>query len=167
MFPVKTAGFANVAFSNGSLPAGFLKRISKNQPLSAPSDVKRYFVSPEESGQICMLAAMLGNNRNIFFLKLEEAQMTSFDKIAENILHSMGYEIIYCNSDGEVIENAANRSGNAPYPAHFSKSDTSSKKSFEEFYIEGEAVDMGSYKGLGVITNKSPPDREKSNNPDK
>ena len=84
-FSVKTARFANVAFSNGSLPAGFLERINRRQPISAPSDVKRYFVSPEESGQICMLAAILGENRNIFFPKLAEAQMTSFDRIAEDM----------------------------------------------------------------------------------
>lgn len=81
-FPVKTARFANVAFSNGSLPAGFLQRIEKQQPLSAPSDVQRYFVSPEESGQICMMACILGENRNIFFPKLKTSQMQSFDYIA-------------------------------------------------------------------------------------
>ncbi len=161
VFPVKTARFANVAFSNGSLPAGFLERINKNQPLSAPSDVKRYFVSPEESGQICMLATMLAQNRNIFFPKLEEAQMTSFDHIAEDLLHSRGYEIEYCNSDEEAIERATCRIDNAPYPVHFGESDTSGEKAFEEFYIEGEAVDMETYKGLGVITDKTIPDKEK------
>ena len=105
-FPVKTARFANVAFSNGSLPAGFLERIRKLQPLSAPSDVKRFFVSPEESGQICMLACMLGNNREIFFPKLEEAQMMQFDSIAGNLLHEYGYEVLNCKSDEEAIEEA-------------------------------------------------------------
>ena len=98
-FPVKTARFANVAFSNGSLPDGFLKRIQKLQPLSAPSDVKRFFVSPEESGQICMLACMLGNNREIFFPKLEEAQMMRFDSIARELLNVYGYEVLECESD--------------------------------------------------------------------
>ena len=87
-FPVKTARFANVAFSNGSLPAGFLERIQKQQPISAPTDTKRYFVSPEESGQICMLACMLGKNREIFFPKLEQAQMMTFDRIAVDLLHT-------------------------------------------------------------------------------
>ena len=105
-FPVKTARFANVAFSNGSLPAGFLARISKLQPISAPSDVRRYFVSPEESGQICMLACMLGNNREIFFPKLEEEQMMTFDKIATNLLHEYGYEVLECSSDEEAIDKA-------------------------------------------------------------
>ena len=133
-FAVKTARFANVAFSNGSLPAGFLERIGKRQPLSAPSDVKRYFVSPEESGQICMLSAMLGDNRNIFFPRLEEASMMTFDRIAEELLSSMGYEIDCCDSDVEAIEKSRNWTEGKPYPVHFSVSDTSGEKSFEEFF---------------------------------
>lgn len=160
-FPVKTARFANVAFSNGSLPAGFLDRINQRQPLSAPSDVKRYFVSPQESGQICMLSAMLGENRNIFFPKLEEAQMTTFDRIAEDLLTSMGYEIDYCNSDEEAIRKAAKWTGGKPYPVHFSASDTSGEKAYEEFFVDGESVDMDRFKTLGVITDKAIPDRNK------
>ncbi len=158
-FPVKTARFANVAFSNGSLPLGFLERINQHQPLSAPSDVKRYFVSPKESGQICMLSAMLGQNRAIFFPKLEEAQMTTFDRIAEDLLTSYGYEIDYCCSDAEAIEKSKDWNENKPYPVHFSASDTSGEKAFEEFYIPGEAVDMDRFKSLGVITDKAIPDR--------
>ena len=160
-FPVKTARFANVAFSNGSLPAGFLERITRHQPLSAPSDVKRYFVSPAESGQICMLSAMLGSNRAIFFPKLEEASMTTFDRIAEDLLHSMGYEVDRCTTDEEAIRKSVEWTGGAPYPVHFSPSDTSGEKSYEEFYIPGEAVDMQSFKSLGVITDKPVPDRKK------
>lgn len=141
-FPVKTARFANMAFSNGSLLAGFLERVNQKQPLSAPSDVKRYFVSPQESGQIYMLSAMLGDNRNIFFPKLEEAQMTTFDKIAEDLLKTMGYEIDYCKSDEEAIEKAYSWKCGTPYPVHFSISDTSGEKAFEEFFIEGESVDF-------------------------
>ena len=158
-FPVKTARFANVAFSNGSLPAGFLERINQHQPLSAPSDVKRYFVSPQESGQICMLSAMLGANREIFFPKLAEAQMTTFDRIAEDLLTSMGYEIDYCKSDAEAIEKSRIWTEDKPYPVHFSASDTSGEKAFEEFYIPGENVDMYRFSSLGVITDKSIPDR--------
>ncbi|SFV02678.1 polysaccharide biosynthesis protein [Butyrivibrio sp. INlla21] len=160
-FPVKTARFANVAFSNGSLPAGFIDRINQRQPLSAPSDVKRYFVSPQESGQICMLSAMLGDNRNIFFPKLDEAQMTTFDKIAENLLTSMGYEIDYCSSDEEAIDKANRWSEGQPYPVHFSCSDTSGEKAFEEFFIEGEEVDMERFSSLGVITDKQIPNKDK------
>jgi FlaA1/EpsC-like NDP-sugar epimerase len=158
-FPVKTARFANVAFSNGSLPAGFIERISQRQPLSAPSDVKRYFVSPEESGQICMLACMLGDNRDIFFPKLEEAQMTSFDKIAEDLLKAMGYDTDYCASDEEAIGKAVVWTEGDPYPVHFSPSDTSGEKSFEEFFIEGETLDMDRFTSLGVITDKTIPER--------
>lgn len=161
VFPVKTARFANVAFSNGSLPVGFLERISKHQPLSAPSDVKRYFVSPEESGQICMLAAILGDNRNIFFPKLEETQMTTFDRIAEDLLKVMGYQADHCNSDEEAIQKAISWNEGKPYPVHFSASDTSGEKSFEEFYIEGETIDLGRFNSLGIITGKKIPDRKK------
>lgn len=164
VFPVKTARFANVAFSNGSLPAGFLDRLAKHQPLSAPSDVKRYFVSPEESGQICMLAAMLGDNRAIFFPKLDEAQMMTFDAIAVELLREYGYEPRICASDEEAITYAKEHLGGDHsekyYPVHFSASDTSGEKDFEEFYVEGEAVDMESYASLGVITDKPMPDRE-------
>ena len=105
-FPVKTARFANVAFSNGSLPAGFLARIQRLQPLSAPSDVKRYFVSPEEAGQICLLSCILGENRAIFFPKLSEAQMMTFDAISTALLNAHGYEVLECASDKEAIDKA-------------------------------------------------------------
>ena len=158
-FPVKTARFANVAFSNGSLPAGFLERIRQHQPLSAPSDVKRYFVSPQESGQICMLSAMLGANRAIFFPKLDEAQMTTFDRIAADLLTSMGYEVDYCSSDREAIEKSRKWTDGQPYPVYFSSSDTSGEKVFEEFYVESEMVDMFTYQSMGVIKDKVAPRR--------
>lgn len=158
-FPVKTARFANVAFSNGSLPAGFLERINRHQPLSAPSDVKRYFVSPAESGQICMLSAMLGGNRNIFFPKLQEEQMSTFDRIAEDLLHVMGYEIDYCDSDAQAIERAGKWEEGKPYPVYFSPSDTNGEKAFEEFYVDGETIDLKRFSALGVITDKKKPDR--------
>lgn len=161
-FPVKTARFANVAFSNGSLPAGFLSRIQKLQPLSAPSDVKRYFVSPEESGQICMLSCMIGANREIFFPRLEEEQMMTFDKIATALLEEYGYEVLQCESDEEAIEKAeALKAGSMRYPVHYSGSDTSGEKAYEEFYVESEKVDLARLKALGVITDKKIPDENK------
>lgn len=163
-FPVKTARFANVAFSNGSLPAGFLARISKLQPISAPSDVKRYFVSPEESGQICMLACMLGKNREIFFPRLDEEQMMTFDKIAINLLQEYKYDIEMCNSDEEAIEKAVLlKQGSNRYPVHFSISDTSGEKPYEEFYTETEKIDMNRLQALGVVTNKGIPDQGRIN----
>lgn len=161
-FPVKTARFANVAFSNGSLPDGFLKRISKLEPISAPKDVRRYFVSPEESGQICLLAAVLGNNREIFFPKLKEAQMMTFDRIAVDLLHAYGYEVSECESDEEAIEKSEDlKRGSRFYPVHFSLSDTSGEKAAEEFYTEDEQRDMDRFLALGVITGKAVPDKER------
>lgn len=163
-FPVKTARFANVAFSNGSLPAGFLARIAKLQPLSAPSDVKRYFVSPEESGQICMMACMLGNNREIFFPKLRKEQMMRFDTIAEQLLAEHGYEAMKCSSDEEAIEKAAVlMNGSNYYPVHFSESNTSGEKPYEEFFTDDETADQERYRSLGVVTGKNLVDRAELN----
>ena len=161
-FPVKTARFANVAFSNGSLPAGFIARLQKLQPLSAPSDVKRYFVSPEESGQICMLACMLGKNREIFFPRIEKEQMMTFDKIATALLHEHGYEVLECDSDEAAIDEAVKlKSGSRMYPVHFSGSNTSGEKSYEEFYTDEETVDFDRLRALGVVTDKEIPDKDK------
>jgi len=173
-FPVKTARFANVAFSNGSLPAGFIARLSKLQPLSAPSDVKRYFVSPEESGQICMLACMLGNNREIFFPKLSEATMMTFDAIAVELLAEHGYRPLLCESDAEAVKESVNLKQrlsekdnesdlviDATYPVHFSPSNTSGEKGYEEFFTDTEIVDLNRLESLGVVTNKPIPDLDK------
>lgn len=159
-FPVKTARFANVAFSNGSLPAGFLARIQKLQPLSAPSDVRRYFVSPQESGQICLLACILGHNREIFFPKLREAQMMTFDAIGTALLKEHGFTVKECASDADAIEQAqALKQGSTAYPVHYAKSDTSGEKPYEEFFTEEETADMDRLRSLGVITGKPIPDQ--------
>lgn len=164
-FPVKTARFANVAFSNGSLPAGFTARLQKLQPISAPSDVKRYFVSPEESGQICMLSCMLGNNREIFFPKLNEEQMMSFDKIATAFLQENGFEVLECASDEEAIDKAENlKNGSLQYPVHFSGSNTSGEKAYEEFFTDTEIVDQDRLNALGIVTGKEIPDKDKIDN---
>ncbi len=161
-FPVKTARFANVAFSNGSLPAGFLVRLSKLQPLSAPSDVRRYFVSPEESGQICLLSCILGENRAIFFPKLKEAQMGTFDGIARDLLKVHGYEVLECSSDDEAVDKSEKlKSGSKQYPVHFSISDTSGEKPFEEFVTDEETADYNRFSSLGVITGKQIPGKKK------
>lgn len=161
-FPVKTARFANVAFSNGSLPAGFLARIQRLQPLSAPSDVRRYFVSPEESGQICLLSCILGDNRAIFFPKLEEAQMMTFDAIGTELLKAHGYEVLECSSDEEAIDKSeVLKKGSNLYPVHYSVSDTSGEKPFEEFVTDTETADLNRFLSLGVITGKEIPDKDK------
>lgn len=159
-FPVKTARFANVAFSNGSLPASFLARFQKLQPLSAPCDVKRFFVSPQESGQICLLACMLGENRAIFFPKLAKEQMMSFDVIATKFLEAHGYEVLACDSDAQAIEKSlALKQGSKQYPVHYTPSDTSGEKAFEEFVTDTETADMERFASLGVIVGKEMPSK--------
>lgn len=151
-FKVTTARFANVAFSNGSLLAGFIERLMKKQPLSAPNDVKRYFVSPEESGQICMLACMLGRSREIFFPKLGEEQMMTFSCIADAFLQSLGYEVKCCASEEEARQFAAAMPDDSKvYPVYYFASDTTGEKSFEEFYTGDEQVNMRRFAALGVI----------------
>ncbi|MGI6117385.1 MAG: polysaccharide biosynthesis protein [Bilifractor sp.] len=160
-FEVKTARFANVAFSNGSLPAGFLRRIARLQPLSAPSDVRRYFVSPEESGQICMLSCMLGGNREIFFPKLKEAQMMTFDSIATQLLKEYGFKPLLCVSDEEAIDKAQSlKAGSEYYPVHYSRSDTSGEKEYEEFFTDRERTDMDRFRALGIVVGKTIEDTE-------
>jgi FlaA1/EpsC-like NDP-sugar epimerase len=151
-FKVCTARFANVAFSNGSLLAGFVERMMKHQPMSSPSDVKRYFVSPEESGQICMLACMLGNSGEIFFPKLGEEQMMTFSSICDKFLSLQGYKIKYCQSEEEARKFAAEMPADSDtYPVYYFRSDTTGEKDFEEFYIPGEKLNMDRFSSLGVI----------------
>ncbi|MEM9824753.1 MAG: polysaccharide biosynthesis protein, partial [Bacteroidota bacterium] len=151
---ISTARFANVAFSNGSLLFGFIQSMMKRQPLSAPSDVKRYFVSPEESGQLCMLACMLGKSSDIFFPKLDASQMMTFSSIAEHFLASIGLKPHYCVSDEEArLKAKAWTSDNPEYPVYFFKTDTSGEKSFEEFYTATDEVDNHSFNALGVVKN--------------
>ncbi len=153
-FKITTARFANVAFSNGSLLAGFIERIMKKQPLAAPSDVKRYFVSPDESGQICMLACILGNNREIFFPKLGEEQMMTFSDICNDFLYTLGYKPHLCVTDDQAKRYSAEMSeGNKNYPVVYFASNTTGEKDFEEFFIDGEQVNMERFGSLGVIEN--------------
>lgn len=156
-FKITTARFANVAFSNGSLLAGFIERMMKHQPLSSPNDVKRYFVSPEESGQICMLACLLGRNREIFFPKLGEEQMMTFSSIADKFLQALGYEVKYCASEEEARKFAAEMPADSRvYPVYYFKSDTTGEKGYEEFYVPGEHLDLDRFKALGVIDSVKP-----------
>jgi len=156
---ISTARFANVAFSNGSLLASFIERIMKRQPLSAPSDVKRYFVSPEESGQLCMLACLLGGTSDIFFPKLYESQMMTFSAIAEKFLEEIGFDVQYCSSEDEAKSIAKDWSpGDSSYPVYFFKTDTSGEKSFEEFFTKEDTLDMDSFSALGIVKSKELPD---------
>lgn len=151
-FKVTTARFANVAFSNGSLPDGWIHRMQKKQPLAAPSDVKRYFVSPEESGQICMLACILGHGGEVFFPKLSEDQMLTFSDICNEFVKAEGFEKKECDSDAEAKQYASEMSyEGSTYPVVYFKSDTTGEKAFEEFYVPGEKLDMQRFQALGVV----------------
>lgn len=151
-FKVTTARFANVAFSNGSLPDGWIHRLQKKQPLAAPSDVKRYFVSPEESGQICMLACILGKGGEVFFPKLGEDQMLTFSSICDEFLKSEGFQKKECVNDEEAKHYASQMSFDSnTYPVVYFKSDTTGEKAFEEFYVPGEKIDMHRFQALGVV----------------
>ena len=151
-FKVTTARFANVAFSNGSLPDGWIHRLQKKQPLAAPSDVKRYFVSPEESGQICMLACILGNGGEVFFPKLGEDQMLTFSSICDQFVKAEGFDKKECGSDAEAKKYASEMSyEGTTYPVVYFKSDTTGEKAYEEFYIPGERINMNRFMALGVV----------------
>lgn len=152
-YPVTTARFANVAFSNGSLPAGFIERVAKLQPISAPADITRYFVSPQESGEICMLACMLGKSGEIYFPKLGKEQVMTFSDMATKFLEQKGYTIDRCASEDEAINKAKElRNDSVKYPVFYSGSDTTGEKPYEEFFTDQETIEMGRYKSLGVIT---------------
>ena len=151
-FKVTTARFANVAFSNGSLPDGWIHRLQKKQPLVAPSDVKRYFVSPEESGQICMLACILGNGGEVFFPKLGEDQMLTFSAICDEFVKAEGFEKKQCANDAEAVAYAANMGYESEtYPVVYFGSDTTGEKAYEEFYVPGEKIDIHRFQALGVV----------------
>jgi FlaA1/EpsC-like NDP-sugar epimerase len=155
LIPIKTARFANVAFSNGSLLLGFINRLFKKQPWSCPTVIKRFFVSPEEAGQLCLIACVMGETGDIFFPKLdEEKDMIPFDQIAIDLLNHLKLEPDFCNSEKEAISKSLLLNKNSKkYPVFFFKSDTSGEKSFEEFYTDDEELDLKSFNELGVIKN--------------
>lgn len=152
---ITTARFANVAFSNGSLPQGFIERMNRRQPLSCPLGIKRFFVSPQEAGELCLLASVLGESGDIIFPKLDpERDMMSFDSIAVGLLKYMGMEPDICVNEEEARQKASKLDeGSQFYPVYFFESDTSGEKPFEEFYTEGEVIDNDRFVSLGVIKN--------------
>ena len=151
-FKVTTARFANVAFSNGSLLDGWIHRLQKKQPLAAPSDVRRYFVSPEEAGQICMLACILGNGGEVFFPKLREDQMLTFSSLCDDFVNAEGFSKVEFKNDYEAKHYDANMSYESKvYPVVYFKSDTTGEKAYEEFYVSGEKINMERFSTLGVV----------------
>jgi len=159
---ISTARFANVAFSDGSLLHGFNQRIEKRQPIAAPSDIKRYFVTPQESGELCLMSCIFGENRDIFFPKLSEAlHLISFSDIAIKYLKDKGYEPYLCNSEDEARELIKTLPEQGKWPCLFTKSNTTGEKDFEEFYTDKEALDMSRFENLGVIKNTPEFDEDK------
>ena len=153
---ISTARFANVAFSDGSLLHGFNQRFAKRQPISAPNDVRRYFVTPQESGELCLMSCLLGDNRDIFFPKLsEQLHLTSFSDIAERYIRNLGYEPFHCSTEQEARDRSTELITSKRWPCYFFKSDTSGEKDFEEFFTDNEVLDMDRFKSLGVIKNEA------------
>lgn len=160
---ISTARFANVAFSNGSLPAGFIERLLKQQPFSCPSDVRRYFVSPQESGEICLMSCILGNSGEIFFPKLDaEKDLVYFADMAKAFLEELGYEPLICKTENEARE-LVSHINNGQYPLYLFDSDTSGEKLVEEFYTEDEELEMNRFHALGVVKNAPRRSKEELN----
>jgi len=152
---ISMARFANVAFSDGSLLHGFNQRFAKKQPFSAPNDVRRYFVTPQESGELCLLSGLLGENRDIFFPKLsEKLHLITFAEIAVRYLKGRGYEPHECESEDEARDRAEELIANKQWPCYFFKSDTTGEKDFEEFFTDNEDLDMNRFETVGVIKNQ-------------
>jgi FlaA1/EpsC-like NDP-sugar epimerase len=152
--PISTARFANVAFSDGSLLHGFNQRIQKRQPIVAPRDIKRYFVTPKESGELCLMSCIFGENRDIFFPKLsEQLHLISFSEIAVKYLEQLGYEPYLCSSEDEARTLMDTLPDQGKWPCLFTNSDTTGEKDFEEFFTDNETLDMARFNNLGVIKN--------------
>lgn len=153
--PISTARFANVAFSDGSLLHGFNQRIQKRQPLSAPQDIKRYFVTPQESGELCLMSCLLGENRDIFFPKLSEhLHLITFAEIAVKYLAQLGFEAHPCATEDEARTRVEELARQKKWPCYFFDSDTTGEKDFEEFFTDKETLDMERFASVGVIKNE-------------
>jgi len=159
---ISMARFANVAFSDGSLLHGFNQRFAKRQPIVAPYDVKRYFITPQESGELCLISGLLGENRDIFFPKLgDKLHLITFSEIAEKYLENLGFEPFKCNSEVEARMRCHELIKSKKWPCYFFHSDTTGEKDFEEFYTDNEKLDMKKFSSIGVIKNDSKFNSEK------
>lgn len=159
---ISTARFANVAFSDGSLLHGFNQRIQKRQPIVAPNDIKRYFVTPQESGELCLMSCIFGDNRDIFFPKLsEDLHLITFADIAVKYLKKLGYEPVLCETEDEARQLALTLPDQKKWPCLFQGSDTTGEKDFEEFFTEHEVLDMERFENLGIIKNEAIYEQEK------
>jgi len=158
---ISTARFANVAFSDGSLLHGFNQRVQKRQPIVAPQDVKRYFITSKEAGELCLMSCILGENRDIFFPKLSQnLHLTTFSEIAIRYLRQVGYEPYLCSSEEEARSFSETLPNKGKWPCLFVETDTTGEKDFEEFYLEHEVLDMSRFLNIGVIKNEAAYDNE-------
>ncbi len=160
---ISTARFANVAFSDGSLLSGFENRVRKNQPIVAPSDVKRYFITPQESGQLCLLSCVFGNNRDVFYPKMSEHDLISFSDLAIKYLENKGFEVALCVNEEEARQKVKHPTNSNKYPCLFTVSDTTGEKEVEEFYTVNEKVDLDRFQGIGIIKNNANPKQRELN----
>lgn len=152
---ISMARFANVAFSDGSLLHGFNQRIQKQQPIVAPNDIKRYFVIPKESGELCLMSAIFGENRDIFFPKLSEnLHLITFAEIAEKYLEQLQLEPYLCETEEEARSKTTELIRQKKWPCLFSESDTTGEKDFEEFFTDKEVLDTTRFENLGIIKNE-------------
>ena len=152
---ISTARFANVAFSDGSLLHGFNQRIQKRQPIVAPNDIKRYFVTPKESGELCLMSCIFGENRDVFFPKLnQDLHLITFADIAVKYLSELGYEPYLCKSEEEARALMATLPHQKKWPCLFTNSDTTGEKDFEEFFTDSEVLDMNRFENFGIIKNE-------------
>ncbi|MDA9986659.1 UDP-N-acetylglucosamine 4,6-dehydratase [Crocinitomicaceae bacterium] len=161
---ISTARFANVAFSDGSLLHSFKQRLDKQQPIVAPTDVKRYFVTPEESGQLCLMSCLFGDTRDIFFPKLsQELDLITFSSIAEKFLNAQGYKVHICDSEKQARSAVSNDISSKKWPCFFTLSDTTGEKSFEEFYMPNETLDLQTFEKLGIVKSEADFNNEQLN----
>jgi FlaA1/EpsC-like NDP-sugar epimerase len=160
---ISTARFANVAFSDGSLLSGFENRVRKNQPIVAPSDVKRYFITPQESGQLCLLSCVFGNNRDVFYPKMYEHDLISFSDLAIKYLENKGFEVALCADEDEARQKVKHPTNSNKYPCLFTVSDTTGEKEVEEFYTVNERVDLNRFQGIGIIKNNANQNQQELN----
>ena len=152
---ISMARFANVAFSDGSLLHGFNQRFNRRQPISAPNDILRYFVTPKESGELCLLSGIFGENRDIFFPKLDESlHLVSFSDIASKYIQERGYEVYECSSEDEARDRSSELIKSKKWPCYFFRTDTSGEKDYEEFYTNNEVIDLDRFDSIGVIKNE-------------
>jgi FlaA1/EpsC-like NDP-sugar epimerase len=149
---VSSARFANVAFSDGSLLQGFTQRLAKRQPLAAPRDVRRYFITAEESAVLCLLACLAGGNRESFFPHVgPDFAAVGFQVLAERFLASRGLEAHPCADEDEARDRVDELAARGRWPCFFFDSDTTGEKELEEFTTTGERVELERFAEIGVV----------------